>query len=361
MRIYKLDGTFVDNRDDTEFGWSFGDITEDSVNASNEAEEDPHTCMLESVSQDLESPDGILPNETLVVNKINTNIKIHSIIDVVDCKMEIEGISVKANEPNILRELKNIDVCLPSKEKLANLITPCNSESKLLLSIIYFAKFNTLTKTETSEGLFKTVNFRTTNYKHLINDVENSMREEMYKEIQEYHATKEDNMLSLMMELVLADINSNLEDIVDVNQSDNESGAHFVAETSDLGNSIQSSCSSKEENPDKSNYLQVPNRSDVLSNIGLSDEDNSIQSFSEETFEMHLQLDKIKKSLHEEEHKVNELIKTAAAVGKELKETQYLDDILHLLNGEIEKVKYKKLPFRLFHKSEEDFDLNLIV
>lgn len=69
---------------------------------------------------------------------------------------------------------------------------------------------------------------------------------EMYREITNYHAHKEDNMMSLMMELILKDVECDMDDIVSIkNDSPQRNLPQFIIETSDLGNSIQSSCSSR--------------------------------------------------------------------------------------------------------------------
>ncbi|KAJ8935228.1 hypothetical protein NQ314_012927 [Rhamnusium bicolor] len=365
MRIYKTDGSFDEYPNDTEFGWYLNEIVVENTSDFKEIEEENVTQsptispIEESLLESVYLVEARKP--PVIVKKVDPKIKIQPVMDVLDCKMEIEGFSVEKDESKSLLELKNINSTIPSKEKMANLINPCNFETKMLMSIIYFAKYKSLMKHETSKELFKSVNYRTSNFKYLIK--ETNIKEEIYKEIQNYHAMKEDNMLSLMMELILTDLNCNLDDILDVNRPVNEhNNPQFVLETSDLGNSIPSSCSSKGENSDKSNYPTVLDRSSILSSIGLSDEDKSIQSLYEETFEMHSQLARIKKSFQEEEDRVNNLIKMGMDLQKDLKETLYLNDILHLLKGDIEKVKFKKLPFRIFHKEKEgNGELNLII
>lgn len=64
----------------------------------------------------------------------------------------------------------------------------------------------------------------------------------------------------------------------------------------------------------------------------------------------------------EEESRVNELIKITTALKEEVREALYLDDILHLLQGDLEKVKLKKLPFKIFYKERNgDPEMNLII
>lgn len=59
------------------------------------------------------------------------------------------------------------------------------------------------------------------------------------------------------------------------------------------------------------------------------------------------------------ETKLNNLIKTASTLNNDLKETLHLDDIISLLEGDVERVKMKKLPFIIFHKDE--IEPNLII
>ncbi|XP_072389668.1 uncharacterized protein [Diabrotica undecimpunctata] len=392
MRIYKSDGSYVEDND-TEFGWYFYEIMVDESNDRFE-EINRETRYISKLKKPLsftfESIDytNFEEIEERPIEKISPDIEIESIFDVESCTTEEE-------EESICEE---VDLEFPPKDKLAELIDPCSPETKMLLAVISYSRYQSLMKEDTTDKLIKKVNVKTTNFNHFIKDKRTSLSEDMFKEIITYHATKEDNMMSLMMELILTDVDCQLEDIVDSvePEPEEEESANgfqipqFVFETSDLGktiilhlfillniynkqlscyslifhgNSLPSISSNKSETLVDSNYLQVSNRANILSNLGLSDEDKSIQSICEETFEMHQELADIKKSFQEDVNKVNELLKQACVLKNDLRETLYLNDIINLLEGDIEKVKLKKLPFRIFYRSIKagDRDINLII
>ncbi|KAJ8920579.1 hypothetical protein NQ315_004718 [Exocentrus adspersus] len=319
MRIYKTDGTYHENGKDTEFGWNLYDTNHSHVLKNKSRINRKNESFMESM-------DIVEPVKPIKVKHIKVDIKTEPIANVINCKMDIEGPPVKGNEINLVKELSNINFTTPPKEELAKLIVPCNVETKALLSVIYFAKYKSLIKEETFLELFSTVNFRTTNSKCLIKERHNStINEGMIKDIQHYNATKDDNMLSLMMELILADMSCSLEDIVDIS----DSSIHNT-------NTKYSLCNSTFLKVD---HQAETDRCSILSSLGLSDEEKSIQSFCDETLEMRLQIEEIKRSFQEDEERVNHLIKMTAALRNEVKETLYLDDILHLLQGNIEKAK----------------------
>ncbi|KAG5889776.1 hypothetical protein JTB14_036392 [Gonioctena quinquepunctata] len=359
MRVYKSDGTFTEDSNDTEFGWYFSEIVID--------ESQPH---FEEINK-----------ETRVLSKLRKSLTKENVSETIDIPEEIEiAEEVEADspirniKPSFIPDMKKLlfeklNCASFPKEKLAEIINPCNPETRMLLAVTFFSKYNSLIKEETAEELMKTVNLKTTNFKCLLHEEKLNSAEDMYKEIVNYHATKEDNMLSLMMELILTDVDCEVDDIVTPRKPEPERGPvvpTFVIETSDLGNSIQSSSTSSKCGEQR-DYLQVPNninRSNILSSIGLEEEDKSIQSFCDESYEMHFQLAEIKKSFQEDEDKVNELIKQATALKNDLRETIFLNDLLHLLKGDLEKVKSKKLPFRIFHNQKSDvenLELNLII
>ncbi|CAG9835278.1 unnamed protein product [Diabrotica balteata] len=365
MRIYKSDGSYVEDND-TEFGWYFYEIMVDESNDRFE-EINRETRYISKLKKPLsftfESIDytNFEEIEERPIEKISPDIEIESIFDVESCTTEEDDESI----------CEEVDLEFPPKDKLAELIDPCSPETKMLLSVISYSRYKSLMKEETTDKLIQKVNVKTTNFNHFIKDKRTSLSEDMFKEIITYHATKEDNMMSLMMELILTDVDCQLEDIVDSvePEPEEEESANgfqipqFVFETSDLGNSLPSISSNKSETLVDSNYLQVSNRANILSNLGLSDEDKSIQSICEETFEMHQELADIKKSFQEDVNKVNELLKQACVLKNDLRETLYLNDIINLLEGDIEKVKLKKLPFRIFYRSIKagDRDINLII
>lgn len=307
MRIYKTDGTFVDNQKDTEFGWNLDGIVVHQNHSRDKEVNENHShdkevnirsnskfplTQLQKEDAFMESVDIVEPEKPIVVKHVKVNIKTEPIVNVVNCKMDIEGPPIKKKKSKRTRDLKNVQITVISKEELSKLINPCNMETKALMSIIYFAKYKSLIKEETSAELFKTVNFKTTNYKYLMKEEQENVKEEILKDIQHYYATNEDNMLSLMMELILADIGCNLEDIIDIDQHITKAN---TSETSSFGNSIPSSVFNRDWSPFRNN-TNAPDRCSILSSIGLDDEDKSLQSLCEETLEMRLQTAEIKES-----------------------------------------------------------------
>lgn len=342
MRIYKLDGTFIETNEDS-FGWDLSNIIIDE-SVPNYEERNRHyrsqeqlkvkQSLTKNLSQSMESSmsdydinkDYTKPKLPSISKResfsdsssdsdedyeekkaiiIEHNLpKVHSYVKNTEIGIQGSGI-----ENNFIK-LENVDSKIPSKEDLIDLINPCNTESKMLLAVMSFAKFKALKNEESfkSRPICQTRDFRL-----FLNDQpSDNFENELHKEIENYHATKEDNMMSLMMELVLNDMNCRISDIAESNSN-----------TSDLGNSIPSnssmnSCSSDDNSLaeacfvkrssgssskgvsshylNKSKFLIRPNREEVLSSLGLSDEDKSIQSICEETKDMHYTLQEVKNS-----------------------------------------------------------------
>ncbi|XP_050306916.1 uncharacterized protein LOC126743743 isoform X2 [Anthonomus grandis grandis] len=331
------------------------------------------------------------------IKKIKCNVKEETSLSAIVCQKSVEGFIENA-ESNYYKRAR--DIKIPSKEQMMSLINPVNPESKALLGIISYSKYCSLSDKETQDDLLRKINYKTTNSKHLMHEydtlpfkhgIDESMQDknlpvfnfqtsdgdvdterQMASEIQDYHANKEDNMLSLMMELIITDMDSNLGDMSELNHSINDLsniGAAAALETSDLGNSIHSSIMSKEGNgvkervESKMKFLEVPNRADLLNSIGISDDiDKSIESFIQEKTDMHRELTEIKRSFEEDEKKIDNLLVQSAILQNDLRETAHLDNLIHLLEGRPERVKNKKLPFRIFHAGyEREGNQNLII
>lgn len=168
-------------------------------------------------------------HKTVLIEKINPKIKIEHIYEIESCSND---------EPQTNEEVVNsVDINFPPNEKLAEMVTPCNTETKILLSIINYSKYKTLVKENTTGDLMKTVNIKTTNLKNLINDKRTSITQDMFSEIINYHATKEDNMMSLMMELILTDVDCDIQDIVDSNVETEKKVIlpQFILQSCDIG------------------------------------------------------------------------------------------------------------------------------
>lgn len=101
------------------------------------------------------------------------------------------------------------------KEKLLALINPVNPEAKALMGVVNYSRYTKLNDKETGEEVLKNVNLKTTNSRHLISerlrgvpnfllsvDCNSDLEKKLACEIRDYHKNKEENKLSLMMELI---------------------------------------------------------------------------------------------------------------------------------------------------------------
>lgn len=297
MRIYRSDGSFVDDPNDTEFGWFFREITIDETILDYERRN--HDMKMSSFLRKSFKKDFL--NESVDYSEANENIQIP--IEIIKPDVEIEPVKDYINCEDIMNnlysicnaeEFRNIE---NEKDKLANNMTPCSIEAKMLLCVINHAKFKSLQKKETSEKLFNSVNFKSTNLKFLLSEQKSDFKGDIFSDIID-HDIKEKNMPCLMMDLISTDIDCNIDNLVNVNDNLEEQPIfpRFVIDTSDLGNSIPSSSSSRDEKYDK-HYLPLPlDKSNILYTLGLSEEEKSIQTYCEETYEMHKELAIIKRS-----------------------------------------------------------------
>lgn len=347
MRVYRADGTYKDNPDDTGFGWYLSDLQPENLTRepSNEEIQNDVEYSLPAI------PYQILPQieeETPRSTTFNEE--------------PVEGYTDNFNSL--------VDDIAP-KEKLLALINPVNPEAKALMGVVNYSRYTKLNDKETGEEVLKNVNLKTTNSRHLISerlrgvpnfllsvDCNSDLEKKLACEIRDYHENKEENKLSLMMELINTDLDSNLSDGSYLNASLEELNNIGALDTSDLGNSIQSSLISKEG---VSSYLDVPNRLDILSSIGLSEDiDKSIQHFYKEKIELLQQMNSIRDSFEEDSKKIENLKREAISLQNDLRETVCLSNLIRLLNGNLDKVKDNKLPFRIFHRTSIE-DENLIV
>ncbi|KAH1014043.1 hypothetical protein HUJ04_002943 [Dendroctonus ponderosae] len=424
MRYYNLDGTYEDYPLDNKFGWTFENIIIDEACPQLEANntnlrdisraerlaartsnKDLSINGLSSISSsktndsdngygsDLrDSYDGLNceSRKPIKILKVNTDIKEETPRTLTIPPETVEGF--RCRHCRLLGYAENCDI--PSKEKLMALINPVNPESKALLSVVSYSKYKRLSEKETNEKVFRTLNFKTTNASHFIShnspsrnespnearcprlnflltesEAENSDKQ-LASEIRNYHETKEDHMLSLMMELVITDLNSSIGDMSELNNLVNDvDPASGVIDTSDLGTSIHSSIVSKEgsgsrEKTIQNSYVDIPNRSSILSSIGLGDEiDRSIEYVVNEKLEMRRQMNDIRIIFEDCDQKLNSLMVAATSLEYELRETNFLDNLIHLLQGNLEKVRSKILPFQLFEKlvGNDDIEKNLIL
>lgn len=129
------------------------------------------------------------------VKKHEPKIKMCGIKNILECKMNVEGWN------NCMDDKISINLNTPPKYKLTNLIYPFNYKAKLLLSIISSSEYkNSQYKPYTD--IYRVVNLRTTNYKHLFNY---ATRNE-FDDYSFLHKHNENSAsLSLMMEFILTD------------------------------------------------------------------------------------------------------------------------------------------------------------
>lgn len=296
MRVYRSDGSFVDDPNDTEFGWFFKEITIDETildyqqrNYDIKVSSILRKSFKKNVLNESTDYSDEFENIPVPIQIIIPEVKIEPVKDYINCEDIMNNLSSICSA----EEFRNIE---NEKEKLANNMTPCSIEAKMLLCVIHHAKFKSLQKKETSEELLKSVNFKSTNLKFLLSEQKNDFRDEFFTEKME-HDSKEENIPSLMMDLISTDIDCNVDNLVNINDNLEHKPIfpRFVIDTSDLGNSIPSSSSSRDEKYDK-HYLHLSqDKSDILCSLGLGEEEKSIQFYCEETYEMHKELAVIKR------------------------------------------------------------------
>lgn len=292
MRVYRSDGSFVDDPTDDEFGWFLEDIIIDE--ASKNYEKRNREMKMKSFSRKhffSDSEDNFVKPaaDEIPVNIIDPGIEIHQAKNFVNC----EDIMNNLSSICLAEEMINIE---NEKNKLASIMSPCSIEAKTLLSVIHYTKYKGIEKKQASEELLRSVNFKSTNLKFLLSEKKSEIESEFPGELDNSKHLKEDNMRSLMMDLISTDMDINLDHLSDkCSTIEHTTFPKFVIDTSDLGNSIPSSSSSREEKCD-THFLQIPqDRSNILCSLGLSDEQQSIQNYCEETFEMHKELAHIKR------------------------------------------------------------------
>ncbi|XP_066156113.1 uncharacterized protein [Euwallacea fornicatus] len=392
MRFYRANGTYRDNPLDTEFGWYFEDIAIDE--AATDCDEHNEGVRAASKPPRYQESFAVVPLETENGSSISEdsdtecddlnedNAKRHKIDFAIkeelpiDCSLNVQNVEghIESPEENFYSHVRQMEI--PPKEKLIALINPVNPETRALLSVISHCKYKSLSEQTTSEDVLRSLNFKATKCNHFITekspfgtlksirgapdihfqlsvDSEVDAQWRIISEIRNYHDTKEDNMLSLMMELVNTDLDSNFGDASIFSESSGELSNPANGDTSDIGTSIRSSIISKEDKTrGRHTYLDVPDRQTVLNSIGLdNDIDRSIETFMFEKNEMHRQLRDIRSSFEDYGKKVESLIGEANSLQNDLRETTYLTNLIHLLNGRLERVKNNKLPFRIFHTS----------
>ncbi|XP_044267727.1 uncharacterized protein LOC123013337 [Tribolium madens] len=304
MKIYKSDGSYINNPTDTDFGWHLNDVVID-----------------ESVPFYQEHNQKLLQMEkkSIVVKLCDNTVETAPITSVIDFKLG-------DNFQDINREI-------PFKTQVCSLINPCTIESKVLLSVVHYA-------------LYKNFDRNMINLEHFKNGTRlpfcQDLESVIHDEIQTFSRDK-NNVLSLMMDLIL---------------SENKCDRHELgAEKSEFQNI---------DVVDGFQYkhfcYEYKSGKKICNNLSFDDVINqTITKIRKNTADIDLEIDKIKKSFVDDIFCVNVLIHRAQKLEKDLRETKFLNDLIHLLNGELEKVALRESPFQIFLHSGQYDDLNLII
>lgn len=294
MRVYRSDGTFIDHHSDNEFGWFFKDIIIDEAMVNyetiNRDMRKKSLCKLQKFLR-TNSEEYLDKEETIEtwITLIDPKIEVYPVTNFVNCEDIMRNLSSICNA----EEIRNIE---NEKHKLANIMNPCTIEAKTLLSVINYAKFRELQTKIISEELLKSVNFKSSNMKFILSDKQNDLDDNLVVDLMNYQQLKENNMLPLMIDIISTDTDDNFDHLTSENSTNIQQQIYpkFVIDTSDLGNSIFSSGSSQDGKFDR-HFLHIPqDKSNILCSLGLSDEEKSIQSYCEETYEMYKEIASIK-------------------------------------------------------------------
>lgn len=368
MRYYNIDGTFRDDPNDINFGWFLEDITVDEgiptfkirnqkIRMLSNIERNSETTIKKL---DKTNKKNVFEEEhrTKEIVKIEPNVIIETPISTnIDHLLAVEGF-IESPKANFLKELKNINI--PRTEDLIRLINPINPEMKALLNVISYSRYRRLNERDTRNRVLNNVNYKATNSNHILNEDGNinfhlnyDDKSDIMQEIRNYNETKEDNMLSLMIELINTDLDSNLGNKSESNSSYEEvSPYEYTRPKSPHENYDQFRIERYFPKPNNNLETSMP-RSDILNSIGLTDSfDRSIQSFTIERDEMCIQLDDIKDSFLETDIRADNLSEKTESMKDDLRKTLFLDNLIFLLNGELEKVQIKSLPFKIFRNRD---------
>jgi hypothetical protein len=300
MKIYKNDGTFIDNATDTDFGWNINDIIiDESISFYENANE--HLRKYFNLSRDIieiQEPASVEINVDLQHGKTN--------------------------------KIENMNTKIPPKDEIVGLINPCTIESKMLLSVIHFAMYKNFNR-----NMISFEDFRNSNHLKFLTGVETAIRDG----IQNYQGVKNNNAFSLVMDLFLTETECDVTDFTPYNRN------MFT--------------DYKDSDTEKYKFLCQKlgsHCSEILRNV-----DTNIERICEETSDLRLQVYKIKESFEKETLRLVALIKSAQLLEKDLREVKFLDNLIDLLNGKLSNVVLKESPFRILLRPSNRKELNLII
>ncbi|KAF7273097.1 hypothetical protein GWI33_014160 [Rhynchophorus ferrugineus] len=400
MRYYNLDGTYREEPEDVSFGWYLRDIVVDEAQTNyqqhNARIKDMSKLELMRARKTKKTPRKEVPKQRKII-LIEPNVHEETPLSV---EYYVDAKNSNIDDASYIRKIS-----IPSKEDMIRLINPVNPEMKSLLNVLSTSRYKALKDEETKKSVFSNINYRATHSSKLLNgsgvvrkfQLNGGRRSDIFDDIRCYNATKEENMLSLMMELINTDLGSNLGDDTLSNEVSTALKQQASSSTpikilkdqmrclmtktvklnsigcsDDVDGSLSdispgaSVMPSKEMPPERKDNVPWPMsklKTDLLNSIGFTEDLNrSIQSFTEDKDEIQQQLDDIKDSFQEAEEKVEILLQETGDLTNDLRETIFLDNLIHLLNGDLENVKLRSLPFKVFFKDDDpDFHHNVII
>ncbi|KAJ3653342.1 hypothetical protein Zmor_012599 [Zophobas morio] len=229
---------------------------------------------------------------------------------------------------------QDIDMQTPRKSQIINLINPCTFESRALLSVVNQSLLTTL-----DPSMIRTDHFvQSSAYKMYTGDSDGLIVEE----IDNYNRCKNHNF-SLLMDMVLS------ENKCDVKAISFDKYGESNGDEVDSGNNFRSEW----DNRKMQRVYSLNHDCDMIS--------DQIVKLSSETRVSLKTMSELRAVFEEENKRVDQLIQDAQYIGKELRETKFLDDLTHLLTGQLEKVVLKEASFRIFLRPDEDEEMNLII
>ncbi|KAL3283431.1 hypothetical protein HHI36_006576 [Cryptolaemus montrouzieri] len=324
MKIYSADGSYTENIRDTEFGWYFQDLETDSdeENGKNKKEKKMEISKKEEIESSCDFTD-VKCTENKPIIMVHPSIEVYGVENAIECREYPENVP----SHRFLGNLGNIESQSPTKEEIASLIEPYSIKSGTLLSVVSNAKLLSYK----SKYLQLFIAARASAYRYLIKD-----KEEIKKLIEDFELNRHDvdSPVSLLSELIFTDKSSPIDYFL-FNTKANESGALLKSVI-------------KEDN-EHLGKMKCETDSGV---------DESISSCSSEMRNDVLEMHQSFESMNDT---VERLIEKAEKLEKDLIQTTYLDDLLHLLNGNIEKVKTIKLPFSAFTTGTDEETVNLVI
>ncbi|XP_044752418.1 uncharacterized protein LOC123312197 [Coccinella septempunctata] len=308
MKIYSTDGSYTENVRDTEFGWFFNDIELESENEVGNPQENGEIFEVKG--------------KPLILT--NPVVEVHGVENAEECQER----PVNLVREHMLRNFVNIDSQSPTREEIASLIEPYSIQSGTLLSVVSNAKLLTYK----SKYLQLFIAARASAYRYLIKD-----KEEIKKVVDEFNLNSHefDNPVSILLELIFTDKTSPIDYFL------------FNTKASESGSIVRSLLRQKSQD------VFAKAKCDSDSGVADSISSNDSNEMRNEVIEIHQDLEHMNLT-------VERLIEKAEKLEKDLIQTNYLDDLIHLLNGDVEKVKTIKLPFKAFLTGEEE-KVNLVI